>query len=81
MDDIDTGAAAETPTPPPTTNTRPQSNFNLMTLLNRKELTGPNYLDWIRTLRIALSFEELEYVLDIELPILDEAATPKEKAK
>ena len=80
MDDVENGAAPGSPAPPLNANPRPHSNFNLMTLLNRKELTGPNYLDWIRTLRIALRFEELEYVLDNELPILDETATPKENA-
>ena len=46
-----------------------QSNFNLMSFLNRKELTGPNYLDWVRALRIALRFEDMEYVLDEDLPV------------
>ena len=78
MGDTDNGTATETPSPPLPTTTRPQSNFNLMTLLNKKQLTGPNYLDWIRTLRIDLRFEDLEYVLDNELPILSEAPTPKE---
>ncbi|TLX70056.1 DDE-type integrase/transposase/recombinase [Labilibacter sediminis] len=55
-----------------------QSNFNLMSLLNREKLTGPNYLDWIRALRIALRFEDMEYVLDEDLPILSENPSTEE---
>ena len=80
MGDNNGNAADENAPPPPPPTIRPHSNFNLMSLLTKKELTGPNYLDWIRTLRIALRFDELEYVLDNELPILDQTATPKEKA-
>src|SRR3954464_13651358 len=80
MDDVENGVATGSPAPPLNPNPRPHSNFNLMTLLTRKELTGPNYLDWIRTLRIALRFEDLEYVLDNKLPDLTDKSTPKEKA-
>ena len=66
------------PTPPATKPTPTHSNFNLLSILTREKLTGPNYLDWIRSLRIALRYEDKEYVLDNDLPILSENPTEAE---
>ncbi|KAJ9547874.1 hypothetical protein OSB04_020417 [Centaurea solstitialis] len=41
--------------PPPTHST---SNLTLLSILSKDKLTGPNYLDWIRALRIALRYED-----------------------
>ncbi|KAL7584328.1 uncharacterized protein LOC111913142 [Lactuca sativa] len=59
------------PRPPPLTQ---NSSFSLMSVLNMEKLKedGSNYLDWTRTLRITLRYENKEYVLDENVPILGE---------
>ncbi|KAJ8771297.1 hypothetical protein K2173_026474 [Erythroxylum novogranatense] len=44
------------------------SSVNLCSLMDSNKLTGPNFLDWLRNLRIVLRSEELGYVLDVPLP-------------
>ncbi|KAJ8761673.1 hypothetical protein K2173_004449 [Erythroxylum novogranatense] len=44
------------------------SSVNLRSLMDSYKLTGPNFLDWLRNLRIVLRSEELGYVLDVLLP-------------
>ncbi|KAI3778044.1 hypothetical protein L2E82_07021 [Cichorium intybus] len=39
-----------------------------MQLLSKDKLTGSNYLDWMRSLRIALRYDKREWVLDTALP-------------
>ena len=46
----------------------PPARFALLSLLSKDILTGPNYVDWVRSLRIALRYEKKEYVLDQPLP-------------
>ncbi|KAJ9557164.1 hypothetical protein OSB04_011778 [Centaurea solstitialis] len=65
---------AENLPPPPTHST---SNLTLLSILSKDKLTVPNYLDWIRALRIALRYEDKEYLLDEDLPILDDEASPE----
>ena len=60
--------------PPP-----PQNNNLLLSMINRDELNGENYLDWDRALRIALRYEDKEYLLDQELPYLDENSTAEDE--
>lgn len=55
------------PIPPPSLLTS-TSNFVSLQTLSQDKLTGPNYLDWIRSLSITLSYEKKEYVLDEYLP-------------
>ncbi|KAJ8769017.1 hypothetical protein K2173_024012 [Erythroxylum novogranatense] len=43
------------------------SSVNLRSLMDSNKLTGPNFLDWLRNLRIVLRSEELGYVLDVPL--------------
>ncbi|KAJ9551376.1 hypothetical protein OSB04_015421 [Centaurea solstitialis] len=69
---------AENLPPPPTHST---SNPTLLSILNKDKLTGPNYLDWIRALRVALRYEDKEYLLNEDLPILDDGASPEAVAK
>ena len=64
--------------PPPTHST---SNLTLLSILSKDKLTGPNYLDWIRALRIALRYEDKVYLLDEDLPILDDEASPEAVAE
>ncbi|KAJ9556708.1 hypothetical protein OSB04_011322 [Centaurea solstitialis] len=61
----------------PLPHTHSTSNLTLLSILSKDKLTRPNYLDWIRALRIALRYEDKEYLLDEELPILDDRASPE----
>ncbi|KAL6521375.1 hypothetical protein OROGR_017944 [Orobanche gracilis] len=40
----------------------------LAILLEKNNLTGPNFVDWICNLMIILSFEALGYVLEADIP-------------
>ena len=64
------------PPPPPSTT---QSNFSLLSMVNREKLNGQNFLDWSQALRIALRYEDKEYLIDHDLPYLDEECTEEEK--
>ena len=44
------------------------TSLNLRSILDTNKLTGPNFLDWLRNLRIVLKAEKLAYVLDEVLP-------------
>ena len=44
------------------------SNVNLRSILDTNKLTKPNFLDWLRNLRIVLKVEKIAYVLDEPLP-------------
>jgi hypothetical protein len=39
------------------------STFNLLSLLEKENLNGANFMDWYRNLRIVLRQEKTEYVL------------------
>ncbi|KAL8122746.1 hypothetical protein AgCh_010940 [Apium graveolens] len=43
-------------------------NPQTMSILDAHKLTGPNYADWLRNLRIVLRIEKLEYVIDSPKP-------------
>ena len=40
------------------------SSLSLRSILDTNKLTGPNYVDWLRNLKIVLSSEKLSYILD-----------------
>ena len=62
-----------TPLPPPPP---PNSNFGLISVLQRQVLTGgANYLDWMRNLRITLRYDNRKYVLDEQIPLINEHST------
>ena len=44
------------------------SALSLRSILDAHKLTGPNFADWLRNLRIVLRVEKLEYVLDSPMP-------------
>ena len=44
------------------------SNINLKTILEANKLTGPNYIDWLRNLKIVLRSEKLDYVMVKSVP-------------
>ena len=44
------------------------SNVNLRSILDNNKLTGSNFLDWFRNLKIVLKAEKIAYVLNRPLP-------------
>ena len=44
------------------------TSVNLRSLMESNKLTGPNFLDWLRNLRIVLKSKKIGYVLDEALP-------------
>nr|GEU59601.1 hypothetical protein [Tanacetum cinerariifolium] len=63
---------------PPVPNTSTNSNFTLLSVLGRERLTGPNYMDWMRKLRFTLRYENKEYVLDEQIPTINDDTTQDE---
>ncbi|GKA94470.1 hypothetical protein Tco_0816508, partial [Tanacetum coccineum] len=62
----------------PAPNTAHNSNFSLLLVLGKERLTGPNYMDWMRNLRFTLRYENKEYVLDEQIPTIDDDSTQEE---
>ncbi|KAI3723297.1 hypothetical protein L2E82_34775 [Cichorium intybus] len=62
----------------------PHSNSSvpsILSLCSKVQLNGTNYNDWIRNIKMALRYENKEYVLETELVDVDpETATPEEIA-
>ncbi|GJV20559.1 hypothetical protein Tco_1369579 [Tanacetum coccineum] len=54
------------------------SNFPLLSILGRERLTSPNYMDWMRNLRFTLRYENKKYVLDEQIPTIDDDSTQEE---
>jgi len=46
----------------------PNASFNLRSILDREKLSGTNFMDWYRNLRIVLKQEKKEYVLEEPYP-------------
>ncbi|KAH7690348.1 Retrotransposon Copia-like N-terminal protein [Dioscorea alata] len=44
------------------------TNNPLNILLEKNILTGPNYVDWLRNLRIILNLERIRYILEADIP-------------
>ncbi|GKD47947.1 retrotransposon protein, putative, ty1-copia subclass, partial [Tanacetum coccineum] len=62
----------------PAPNLAHNSNFSLLLVLGRERLTGPNYMDWMRNLRFTLRYENKEYVLDEQIPTINDDSTQEE---
>ena len=57
------------------------STLTLQGILDANKLTGPNYVDWLRNLKIVLNSEKLSYILDTpSLDALGEDATDEDRA-
>ena len=57
------------------------SSLSLRSILDTNKLTGTNYVDWLRNLKIVLSQEKLSYILDTpDIEPVGEDATEEEKA-
>ncbi|GJX48370.1 hypothetical protein Tco_0273560 [Tanacetum coccineum] len=63
---------------PPTPNPLHNLSFSLLSVLGRGRLTGPNYMDWMRNLRFILRYENKEYVLDEQIPTINDDSTQEE---
>nr|CAD1843989.1 unnamed protein product [Ananas comosus var. bracteatus] len=50
----------------------------LSRILESNRLTGPNFQDWLRNLKIVLGIEKLDYVLQTPIPELNAEATTEE---
>ncbi|KAJ8755505.1 hypothetical protein K2173_019303 [Erythroxylum novogranatense] len=44
------------------------TNLSLRSIMDANKLTGPNFSDWLRNLKIVLRQEKKLYILDNELP-------------
>src|SRR5579859_7196555 len=51
----------------------PNAGFNLRSILEKEKLSGTNFIDWYRNLRIVLKQEKKEYVLEEPCPDEPEA--------
>nr|GEU73779.1 hypothetical protein [Tanacetum cinerariifolium] len=71
---MSSGNGANPPAPSPSHN----SSFSLLLVLGRERLTGPNYMDWIRNLGFTLRYKNKEYVLDEQIPKINDVSTQKE---
>ena len=51
------------------------SSLSIKSILEKHVLTGANFLDWIRNVRLVLRQEKVEYVLDTAIPVKPTDAT------
>ena len=42
--------------------------INLRSILEKNQLTGSNYIDWLRNIKIVLKGEKLSYVIEEPMP-------------
>lgn len=40
------------------------SNLTLLSILSKKKLAGPNYMDWMQKLKMTLRYENKQYVIE-----------------
>ena len=51
----------------------------LLIILDNNRLTGPNFIDWQKNLKVVLAFEKILYAIEQSLPLtLPENASPDE---
>ena len=55
------------------------SNINLRSILEANKLTGSNYIDWLRNVKIVLRGEKLAYVMETLVPPVPAANAPAEE--
>ena len=57
------------------------SSLSLRGILDANKLIGPNYIDWLRNLRIVLTQKKVSYILDTPTPnTIEENASKEERA-
>ena len=57
------------------------TNVNVQTVIDDKILTEPNFLDWLKNLRIVLKEEKLAYVIPKPIPKSPTTDAPKSVQK
>ena len=63
------------------TSTNNNSTFTLLSILSKDKLASPNYIDWMRNLKMGIWCESKEYVVHKPLLKINELiATPEELA-
>ncbi|GJZ37824.1 retrotransposon protein, putative, ty1-copia subclass [Tanacetum coccineum] len=72
------GMSTENGINPPAPNPSHNSNFSLLSVLGRERLIGPNYMEWMRNLKFTLRYENKEYVLDEQIPTINDDSTQEE---
>ena len=55
------------------------SNINLRSILEANKLTGSNYIDWLRNVKIVLRGEKLAYVMETPVPPVPAVNAPAEE--
>ena len=55
------------------------SSLSLQKILDSNKLIDPNYVDWLRNLKIVLTQEKLSYIFDISEPQEDRDDTTEEE--
>ena len=55
-------------------NMRPANQLSI--ILDNNRLTGPNFIDWLRNLKVVLAFEKILYVIEQGLPLSLDRARP-----
>ncbi|GJS48850.1 retrotransposon protein, putative, ty1-copia subclass [Tanacetum coccineum] len=69
------GMSSENGVNPPAPNSSTNSNFTLLSVLERERLTGLNYMDWMRNLRFTLRYENKEFE---QIPTINDDSTHEE---
>ena len=57
------------------------SGIALHNILEANKLTGPNYNDWLRNVKMVLAIQKVAYVLETPLPVITEQSTANERAQ
>ena len=58
-------------------NMRPSNPLSI--ILDNNRLTGPNFIDWLRNLKVVLASKKILYVIEQSLPLtLHENSSPEE---
>jgi hypothetical protein len=57
------------------------STFSLHNILEANKLTGPNYSDWLRNVKLVLQIQKVAYVLETPMPNVNEQSSADERAQ
>ena len=55
------------------------SNVNLRSILETNKLTGSNYIDWFRNIKIILRGEKLAYIMETPVPPVPATNAPAQE--
>ena len=54
-------------------------NINLCSILEANKLTGSNYIDWLKNVKIVLRGEKLAYIMETPVPLVPAVNAPAEE--